>query len=907
MTPLVDAAWAEQGALDRSDTTAPAQSTVFNQVLLVAERSGVDRNALARLLWLLNAHPRLLGHRQCMQNLRGLFSTPEFVETAQDWASAWIEDIPAWVAAADWATHQAGDPWPAPKEFNLEPRHERHHVLMRHGISRHPVAGALWIRHHLDMDPSVPTASCAAPSRTFRLLQWHLFCSQAEARFSHSTLEQYLEYDLPREWPAWPRPAAAVGLALRQFSYSGWDALLDDFPFKTRLEDFAEALVAGREHLEEKHGSGAGWQRIVALISYFEDFKLFFDGTPLRQRRRGGGGSGGGRTGIPGFIHFLSSPRVYFEPPEAPTGDEDVPSLDITRVHIHSEDLTPELTAELETLGIAPVEDLQPIMDLLPIEDRPGGIHGLWIQRRGAESAAQRHAWDKTQLTPFEVRAFLDVIDGLRERPESKSSGTEDQAARLTLQCMLLFGCAVEDVQTIRTMLSTDLDAQAAGDGGLATRVVLINPKTDQCVGFALPAISPRYASCLPDAFTETAHAAKPWLWLPDVSGVGAALLQHQRNGASTIGGRVFNESQALLEDQIKLLMEIANRRLDAQSRPRLTTTKVARKLPSLLSRAGVDEVGVALLCGDRRYERQARLHYTQHQEDDLVRSYTKAVQRMLREARYPIEHGYPTQAPVGQGVQGARLVVKQDKLQGFIQTLRNELEAAPTFTRSGRHRYHRAILLYSLVMQGLVTATRPSNQPDRLLAQLLAHGGTPDRKAFIVSVAEKDNQYESRARAVTVPAVLRQQFDHLLEHGMATWRWRPVGLIVPSFTQAQHAFLDWPDDRTKPRAHVIGAQWLARQLAHFGLPAAANFTRAFVRTWLLRNGCREQTIDAFLGHAMFGQSPTAMHGTLDFAHQLCEVSNCLDQMIEDLGLHPVRSRLAATETGLSETHRNAA
>ncbi len=907
MTPLSDAEEAAPGALDRSDTTAPAQSTVFIQTLLAAERSGVDRNALTRLLWLLNAHTRLLGHRQCLQNLLALLSTPEFVETVQDWASAWIRDIPAWITAAEWATQQAGGPWPAPKEFNLEPRHERHHVLMRHGINRHPVAGALWIRHHLDMDPSVPTANCAAPSRKFRLLQWHLFCGQAEARFSHSTLEQYLEYDLPREWPAWPRPAAAVGLALRQLSYAGWDALLDDLPFKTQLEDFAESLAEGREQLQEKYGDVDGWQRVVGLISYFEDFKLFFEGRSPRQRRKSGGGSGGGRAGIPGFIHFASSPRVYFEPPEAPSGDEDVPSLDITRVHIHSEDLTPELTAELEALGIAPVEDLRPVMDLFPIEDWPGGIHGLWIERRGAESAAQRHPWDKTQLTPFEVQALLDVIHGFSETPQGKSEGSEDQAARLTLQCMLLFGCAMQDVQSIRTMLSTQLDAQAASDEGLATRVVLIDPETDQCVGFALPAISPRYASLPPDAYMQTAHTAKPWLWLPDVSGLGAALLQHQRKAAGTIGGRVFNESQALLEGQTKVLLEAANRRLDAQSRGRLTTTKVARKLPSLLARAGVDEVGVALLCGDRRYERQARLHYTQHQECDLVRSYTKAAQRLLREARYPISRGYATQAPVGQCVHGARLVVKQDKLQGFIQTLRSELESTPTFTRSGRHRYHRALLLYSLVMQGLMTAMRPSNQPDRLLAQLLAHGGAPDRKPFIVSLAEKDNQYESRARAVAVPSVLRRQFGHLLEHGMATWRWRPVGLIVPSFTQAQHAFVDWADDRAKPRAHVVGAQWLARQLAHFGLPAAANFTRAYTRTWLLRNGCEEQVIDTFLGHASFGQSPTAMHGTLDFAHQLCEVSNCLDRMIEDLGLHPVRSRLAATETGLSGTHRNAA
>ena len=531
----------------------------------------------------------------------------------------------------------------------------------------------------------------------------------------------------------------------------------------------------------------------------------------------------------------------------------------------------------------------------------------MWIQRDGAQSAAEKLGWDKTQLTPLEVSALLDAVHSPQREQSGQIDWPDDQAARLALRCMLVFGCALEDVQKIRTMRSTELDSHASSEEGLATRVVLVDPETDQCVGFALPAIGPRYTSRPPDSFTQAAHAAQPYIRLPDVTGLGAALLQHQCTTDSTGGGPVFNESPEQLEGQIKLLLEAANHSLDTQSRPRLTTTKVARKLSSLLWRAGIDEVGVALICGDRRYERQARLHYTQHQEDDLIRAYTKAARRMLREAGCttdPVGHSH---LPVSQSMLGARLVVKNKEMYRFVQGLRNELGAMPMPTRSGRHRYHRALVLYTLVMQGLLTTTRPSNRPEQLMAEALAHHGQAGMQQLILPLVEKDDQYESRARAVVIPDRLKQQFSHLVEHTKSTWRWRPADLVIPSFTPTQHSFLDWPDDQAKPRAQVVGAQWLASQLAHFGLPAAANFTRAYVRTWLLHDGCAEQVVDAFLGHANFGQSPTSAHGTLDFAYQLQEVGSRLDRMADGLVLHPVASKLATPESGPSATFPRAA
>ena len=100
MTPPDDVEGASTGVLDRSDTIAPAQSTVFYQVLHAAEQQGVDRAAMSMLLRLLNAHPRLLGYRQCMQNMLSLLSTSQFVEGLQDWAGTWTDDIAVWIDTA---------------------------------------------------------------------------------------------------------------------------------------------------------------------------------------------------------------------------------------------------------------------------------------------------------------------------------------------------------------------------------------------------------------------------------------------------------------------------------------------------------------------------------------------------------------------------------------------------------------------------------------------------------------------------------------------------------------------------------------------------------------------------------------------------------------------------------------
>lgn len=879
--------------LDARDTVAPSRSESFNDVLACAGQSGADPDALARLFWLMNAHPRLLGHRRCLQNLPCFWQTPDFIDGARAWAGSWIDDLPAWSIAAQWAANISGSVLSKLADFAREPKDALHHVLMRHGINRHSIAGVLSIRHHADVDPSIPTHNLPRAAKHFRLLQWHLFTSHAEARHHRSTLDQYLQYDRPSEWPAWPRPAAEIGLAMRHMSYAEGDALLESLTFEPQLDLFVENLAGRKKELTDIFRERRERPQLAAILNYFEDFKLYFSGMPVQRRRGNGGGTGGARIGVPGYVHFAASPQVFFQPPESDSRDSDVPWRDATRVFIHPQGLTPDALGELEEVDIAPADDLQPVMDLFPIDGRPGGVHGLWTMRTTIEAAAQRFYWDKSQLTPNELAALLGTIDPIALKADHAEALATQTEAALLIRCMLTFGCKQEEARTVRSMWTSDFDALVATGGEVLTRVVLVCPNTGLCAGFALPAIHPRYRSPPSQTPSTIARPVTGCLRLPDVLGLGDALLERQRHADVEVGGAIFSQPADALEAEIRHCLMKVNERLDDQSRPRVTAIKISRKLPSVLSRAGLDDVGVALVCGDRQYESEARLHYTQHRQEALQKAYDKAIRRIHVESGRPIRTGNQFKQPDSPARVGARFIVEDESLRRFLSNLRLEIRKRPPSRRSSQHRYHRAFILYTWLMQSLLTTVRPSAHPERLLAQLLRHECHLGIERRILPIIEKDDQYQALARPAVILPRLQRQYHHALKHASETWRWRPPDVSFPCVSPAQSVFLDWDGDQPQPVAEIVSPKWLASQLIDFGLPVPANFARGFMRTWLLKDGCSEQIVDAFLGHSGIGKSSVSMTATFDYSAHFRELNERLDHMAKSLGLDPVASLLA--------------
>ena len=105
--------------------------------------------------------------------------------------------------------------------------------------------------------------------------------------------------------------------------------------------------------------------------------------------------------------------------------------------------------------------------------------------------------------------------------------------------------------------------------------------------------------------------------------------------------------------------------------------------------------------------------------------------------------------------------------------------------------------------------------------------------------------------------------------------------------------FLDWPEDDAAPRAAVVEPLWIANQLHAQGMPAAANFHRGYLRSRLLSQGCPEEVINTFLGHASKGQSLHNLHASFDVDHHVREITAHLERIANELGMRPLPSLLA--------------
>ena len=137
--------------------------------------------------------------------------------------------------------------------------------------------------------------------------------------------------------------------------------------------------------------------------------------------------------------------------------------------------MTSQAIAELESHDIAPDEDLLPVMDLFPASERAGGMSSLWLRRLALESAAQGHFWDKSQMTPVETSAVLDALDETSNTAACTSEQCARSEARLLVRSMLVLGCRMEEVRTMRLMTSSRMAEATSLAGAPVTRVALVD------------------------------------------------------------------------------------------------------------------------------------------------------------------------------------------------------------------------------------------------------------------------------------------------------------------------------------------------------------------------------------------------------------------------------------------------
>ena len=79
----------------------PSESLSHKALIDAVTRAGFASNDLRRLLWLINAHPKLIAFVQIAENLEQILTCEPFknLNPAQ---YSWIESIPAWLEILRW-------------------------------------------------------------------------------------------------------------------------------------------------------------------------------------------------------------------------------------------------------------------------------------------------------------------------------------------------------------------------------------------------------------------------------------------------------------------------------------------------------------------------------------------------------------------------------------------------------------------------------------------------------------------------------------------------------------------------------------------------------------------------------------------------------------------------------------
>lgn len=908
--------------------TAPLESPAHLSILCAAENAGHDRDALRRLLWLINAHPALVAHAQVFENVLAILESPACQPGQLVWASAWILDIPAWQTLCRWMAHdrQTLTTLAGLDEFDRQPRHERDNPHVRQGVGRHGVVACLWNRHeHAATYP--PEANGAVSATRYFTLHTEVFLSYVESRHRLSDLGAYEHHAGLDEWPVAPAPTAALGLAVREFSHAHYGAILSQFPAATSPLEYTRALIGSEFIVDESlfPTTGDSSDSIVldavryleTIRRYFRRFALVMGGWVPPQRRRKGHGGSGGHGWRSGFVHYQAASRVLISKRESRPDDPDLPYQQSDEVLI---DLAAEEDCCAGTMAgeIERLENLEALFRLYDPEEIGGRLHQRRLQDLAMESHAQHFAFDFARPTKeelFDLHLHLESVidDYLYGDPGNLQKARMRARGALILKVMIALGQPLERARQLRFAM---ISARQLFRGELPAvdgpTLLLAEEEEEEegvpccgpVAGFCMPAIGPDYQRDLVDEPEDVDQAAgvrlddinRPLVEafiLPDALGVGRQLHQFMQK-LERPNAYVFGVEPAVAKSStLELLRETGHDRLSPE--------KIRRVLPGILTNQGCDQTVTWMLTSDTSRANKPRMFYTRHSIANLQRAYVRAARRLARDLGTKIvlqDIPDPLGSENAPSV-GARFVIRLDDFKGLVTGLKEQLKdpRRMPLELSGIRRYHDAYLLFTWLMQSLHTTVRPTSRPNSLYTSWNDASGTG--ASIWVGLAEKDNRYSEKARPVCLTPLLKAQFFHYRQHfnGLT----KRLGLSHKLKSQSEG---DLPlfVVGNGSQVQALRPAWLEEQLRTRFAPLPANFHRAFLRTELLERGCSPEAVDAFMGHANLGESPYSRYSTFDYGLFWADIQNALRSLHEALELEAIPSRLVPFPSRVSPT-----
>jgi hypothetical protein len=885
---------------------ALADSIVYQALVRHVRDHNQNSEALDTLLWLLGAHPHLIGHARIFENVHALLQLPMLEDMQLSWAKGWTASLPAIRELLAWFCAEKSRLVEIQSLAPLfaAPTNKAGHPLVGQHVDRHPVAAALWCQAALEF------------AAEYLELQGHVLVMYAEARErAAEQRDDFFTYAGTREFAPSPMNGGPLGRAVRELAKPELAPALIQLPreqstrqfarkLRTFTADFRDVDSTNRSRLDEALAS------IKAYFANLEDM-LKREGLHARTRKAG---KRSGSTGRQGYVSYAAgSPILLMNP-----GSTDKAAALITVAAVL--DPSPDDDDQtLEASGLCPLEVVEDLLHLYEYDELGAKASSQNLQQATMESFAQALRYSTELASAADVNALCLVADSAalaaRNAARGERAGAQQvwKGALLTMH-MLTLGWELEQARALIVEYIDDLTADALDR--LLSRPIerprllaqrASDTATPQVVGVLIPGLTPPYKTDLTPATAAIGRIRHEALLLPDATGVGQRALDLAlgEGRANTTGDSLYGMEPKTARAAVGAFMDQVQRQLQPTNsmakRSVLTLGKVSKALPAaILSRCG-DPVAVWIICWQTTKASEARLFYSQLPVGQLQQLYLSALRRLMPHGQVssvvamPLGRSEsPMDASSATRVLGARFVARHDAVLSLVERLQVAVSTGPDLQKtSDIVRYHNSYVLYTWLLQTMCTSLRAITSPTALLHAVermaLATGQFERPPVLYTAISDKSGGLEDRARLVVLNGDLLDQLDHFRAHTAVVIARLEIAVDWGnSTTECQRLF--WLNSNIKPKP--VTPTWLEDSLAALGFPAPANFSRGCLRTELLQSGCPPQAIDVLLGHHSFGENPSARYSSLDWPLQMKVVSTHLDKVLGGLGLRALRSHL---------------
>lgn len=881
-----------------AEHTGPmADSQAFAALSMHIERAGGSTEALKSILWMIGAHPRLLAHARVLANLEELLHASAFLHDNTWWSSDWRDELDAWkqalVQIREMEPELREDS--ALQQMYRDAQHERHHPLLRHGVTRHPIAAALFNRCE-----RVDDLQSAEVEARFQSLRAHVLAIHFEARYRAAQgRDEFMLHDGPKEFAPVPIGSGPVGLCLREFSLARYAPVLQQLPDESCTVDFAEAVstmepdysLVAREHRHYAARYFVDLQRYMNVLPGLLNRSQLTPRTRKADEARGGDGGHEHRPGWVGGGAAITRQLDLDWCDDAPAIEEVwLPSIG-----------EPDPNQE-EFDGDCPGSTRDSAIDLYDAADAAGIMSQLRFRQLSLELRQQEFPWSLDVASPTDRERALEtaqrrIDDYLRGSSRNQTTARLQAIGAVLVKAAALYGWSPEGTAAMAVRRISELNLKSVDSLAYVRhdQVTLLASRADREDGsfwtaraFLVPGLAPIYATQLPADVAGTGRLRQSAFLLADIGGLGEDLLAIAARADRLPANEPIR--RRMLGVEAKTARALARDCVTAAADPicddpraALTVSRLCSSVRAAISQVSGDSVPGWIIMHDTRRQSEARLHYTQVRASKLTIWHVQAVTCLNPQIAVHTDTA-DSIAKLQPGWVGCRHVADLDQARRLLDELHAEVSHAPDLERrSDIRRYHNSYTLLSWLSQALPLGLRPTvDGPSVSHLHELRRGLKLFGCSDAAGIVDKHHAYQDKARLVPMVSAWYASVEYLERHNAAVIQrlcliseWQMLD------ASGQRAFVITDDEGLTG----ITPAWIKAQLTARGFPMPANFGRALLRTEWLDQGCSGRHIDALLGHFDHGQNWFSKHSSHDPAAYLAAIAQRLPSYIGHLHL----------------------